>query len=101
MMMAAFLVLAAPLGASADSLFSNPGLGMAPVQVPRVVPKTVTPGVPPLNANQCLLMAGSCPTGRLQRSGNLCFCVSGNGTVRQGTTRVKPQGARPAIESDP
>jgi len=101
MAITAFLLLAAPLGAGADSLFSSPGLGMAPVQVPRVVPKTVSPGVPPLNANQCQLMAGTCPTGRLQRSGNLCFCVSGNGTVRQGTTRVKPQGARPAIEPDP
>lgn len=99
--MAVLIVALAPAGAGADSLFANPGLGMAPVQVPRVVPKTVTPGMPALSANQCQLIAGTCPTGRLQRSGNLCFCASGNGTVRQGKTQTRKQDARPPLDPDP
>ncbi|MCX5513484.1 hypothetical protein C3941_19995 [Kaistia algarum] len=91
--------LALPEAGAARDIFSSPGLGLTPVPVPRVVPQRTPSGVPALDANQCQLMAGTCPLGRLQRSGGRCFCASGNGTVRQGTTRTKPQDARPSTNT--
>lgn len=88
--------LAFPEAGRTGDLFSSPGLGLTPAPVPRVVPPRKPSGVPALDANQCQLMAGTCPLGRLQRSGGRCFCASGDGTVRQGTTRTKPQDARPS-----
>jgi hypothetical protein len=72
-----------------NDLFAPPSLGLtAP---PRVeVRPPATPLTPPYRADQCQLIAGTCPLGRLQRSGTLCYCLSGDG-IRQGTTRRKPQ----------
>lgn len=97
--LALLLLTAAP--AAGDGLFASPGLGMPAPSLPRTVPPPKTLGMPPLDANQCKLTAGSCPTGRLMRSGNLCYCVSSGGTVRQGTSRTRPQDARPSTTPDP
>ena len=91
------LVGLAPLPALADGLFGTPNLGMPAPALPRATPPPKSGGMPALDADQCLLAAGSCPTGRLQRSGGRCYCVSG-GTARQGTTRTKPQNARPPVD---
>lgn len=88
-------------GAAADSLFASPGLGMPTVNLPRMAPLPKTNAIPQFDANQCQLAAGSCPTGRLRRSGNICFCAGSDGSVRQGTTRVKPQDARPSVSPEP
>jgi len=95
-MRAAALTMAASLLADpalADSLFKTPSIGLAPPNVVRTVPPAT---VPPLDANQCLLMSGTCPLGRVQRAGGRCYCASPGGGVRAGTTRVRPQGANPS-----
>ena len=91
--LAAAAVLAVAPPAGAQTLFKQPSIGFTPPPVVRTTPQV---GVPPLNANQCQLSAGTCPTGRLMRSGSRCYCASGNGTVRQGASRTRPQDVRPA-----
>lgn len=87
---AMLLVAAAASGAEAQDLFAPPTLGMTP---PRVIPPvTPMPKTPGFTANQCLLSAGSCPTGRLVRSGSLCFCSTKDGRTLQGLSRRRPQG---------
>ncbi|MBZ9937083.1 hypothetical protein LB518_12330 [Mesorhizobium sp. BR1-1-16] len=79
--------------ASAGELFKQPSIGLDPPKIIKSVPPSVMPS---LDANQCQLAAGTCPLGRLQRSGTRCYCVS-NGVARQGATRTKPQTARPSM----
>ncbi|MCX5478148.1 hypothetical protein OSH08_03975 [Kaistia geumhonensis] len=101
--MAALLASAPP--APAQTLFNQPSIGFTPPPVVRTTPPVTAPSVvrtvppvtvPSLNANQCQLSAGSCPTGRLMRSGSRCYCASGDGTARQGASRPRPQDARPS-----
>ncbi|SHF69993.1 hypothetical protein SAMN02745157_2786 [Kaistia soli DSM 19436] len=86
-------LLALAPAASAGELFKQPSIGLDPPKIIKSVPPSVMPS---LNANQCQLAAGTCPLGRLQRSGTRCYCVS-NGTARQGATRTKPQDIRPPL----
>lgn len=88
------LVLAATAASPAGDLFKQPSIGMDPPRVIQSVPPSVMPS---LDANQCQLAVGTCPLGRLQRSGGRCFCVSAGGAARQGTTRTRPQDARPPV----
>ena len=80
--------------AGAGELFKQPSIGLDPPKIIKSVPPSVMPS---LNANQCQLAAGTCPLGRLQRSGSRCYCASAGGGTRQGTTRTRPQDARPAL----
>jgi hypothetical protein len=89
---ATLLAMMALSPASAGDLFGSPGLGLTPLTLPRVVPRPST-AAPGYTANQCQMMAGTCPTGRLMRSGTRCYCASADGTVRQGTSRKRPQGS--------
>ena len=80
--------------AGASELFKQPSIGLDPPKIIRTVPPATAPA---LGANQCQLAAGTCPLGRLQRSGTRCYCASPGGGARQGTTRTRPQDARPPI----
>jgi len=97
----ALLSAAGPATAAGGDLFTSPGLGMTAPDLPRVVPRKPTTGVPPLNANQCQLAAGTCPLGRLVRSGNLCYCRSEGGGVRQGETQKRKWGGTGVPDSAP
>lgn len=108
--LAASLLAASLLAATtsgAQTLFKEPTLGFTQPNLPRVVPPPGPPSVVhtapalrphPLDANQCRLAAGTCPLGRLQRSGSLCFCVGSGGAVLQGRSEVRPQGANPSAQ---
>ena len=75
--------------------FQQPGLFAQPKMFEVPIPKIQTPGapkVPSLSANQCRVLTGTCPTGRLERVGTTCFCNTARGTRRQGTTEIRPQG---------
>ncbi len=79
---------------AAQGLFKQPSIGLDP---PKIIQPVRPSTVPSLGADQCQLAAGTCPLGRLQRSGNRCYCASAGGGARQGTTRTKPQNARPPM----
>ncbi|MCX5495057.1 hypothetical protein OSH11_10105 [Kaistia dalseonensis] len=94
LMLAILMVLTAGT-ASAQNLFTGSGgapLGLTPVTPPRVTPPP-NAGTSPYTGNQCKLIAGTCPTGRLVRSGTLCFCATKDGGATQGTSRKRPQGS--------
>ena len=107
-LVAAVAMLALAAGAAdAQTLFRSPTLGFTRSTPPRTAPPLAPPGAirsaPPLtpqpfDANQCQLLSGTCPLGRLQRSGSRCYCVSAPGTARQGGSQVKPQGANPSAQ---
>jgi hypothetical protein len=91
----AVLLSLAVMPAEARDLFQQPGLFTQPKMFEVPMPRIQTPGAPSVpgpTANQCRLVAGNCPTGRLERVGTTCFCRSGTGTLRQGTTETRPQG---------
>lgn len=67
-------------------------LGLSPLTPPRVTPAPDA-GTSKYTGNQCKLIAGTCPTGRLVQSGTLCFCSTKDGGARQGTSRTRPQGS--------
>ncbi|WEK51233.1 MAG: hypothetical protein P0Y66_04205 [Candidatus Kaistia colombiensis] len=82
-------------GIDTPSLFQQPNLFSQPKLFTAPQPRVRTPGaptVPSLSANQCRVLTGTCPTGRLERVGTTCFCNTGKGTRRQGTTEIRPQG---------
>ncbi len=80
--------------ATGDSLFKQPSIGLDP---PKIIQPVRPSTVPALGANQCQLAAGTCPLGRLQRSGTRCYCATTGGGALQGATRTRPQGARPSM----
>jgi hypothetical protein len=91
----AILLCLAAMPADARDLFQKPGLFNQPQMFDVPMPKIQTPGaptVPSLTGNQCRVLTGSCPTGRLERIGTTCFCNTARGGVRQGTTEDRPQG---------
>jgi len=91
----AFLLCLAALPAEARDLFQQPGLFNQPKMFDVPIPTIQTPGaptVPSLSGNQCRVLTGTCPTGRLERVGTTCFCNTARGTKRQGTTETRPQG---------
>jgi hypothetical protein len=91
----ALLLGMATLQAEARDLFQQPGLFNQPKIFDVPIPRIQTPGapsVPSVTGNQCRVMTGSCPTGRLERIGTTCFCNTARGGVRQGTTEDRPQG---------
>jgi hypothetical protein len=91
----ALLLSLAVLPAEARDLFQQPGLFNQPRMFDVPMPRIQTPGapdVPSVTANQCRILTGSCPAGRLERIGSTCFCNTARGGVRRGTTENRPQG---------
>ncbi|WP_029077087.1 hypothetical protein [Kaistia adipata] len=91
----AVLLSLATMPAGARDLFQQPGLFTQPKMFDVPIPRIQTPGAPKVpgpTANQCRVMAGTCPLGRLERVGTTCFCRSAKGGLRQGTTETRPQG---------
>jgi hypothetical protein len=85
----------AAMPAGAQDLFKQPTLFGQPKLFTAPQPLVRTPGaptVPSLSANQCRVLTGTCPTGRLERVGTTCFCNTARGQRRQGTTEIRPQG---------